>query len=99
MAVTALDPKTALIVIDLQKGVVSLGGGRQSMQDVVQRVCALTAAFRRQGLPVVLVNVAGRAPGRCHDRLPCGCSPLERHARLPQDRRDRHDARDHGLSE
>jgi nicotinamidase-related amidase len=62
MPVTALDPKTALIVVDLQKGIVSLpvaGIGK-----VVKNAAALAAAFRRHGLPVVLVNVAGGAPGR-----------------------------------
>jgi nicotinamidase-related amidase len=32
--------------------------------DVINRTRALIDAFRRQQLPVVLVNVAGRAPGR-----------------------------------
>ena len=63
MTVTALDPKTALIVIDLQKGLVSRPAAHP-MDGVVKRVGALTEAFRGQGLPVVLVNVAGGAPGR-----------------------------------
>jgi nicotinamidase-related amidase len=63
MALTALDPKTALIVIDLQKGVVSLATAHP-MEEVVQKAAALASAFRRRGLPVVLVNVAGAAPGR-----------------------------------
>jgi nicotinamidase-related amidase len=58
MPVTALDPKTALIVIDLQKGIVSLPTAHP-MQSVVEHAVTLTAAFREQGLPVVLVNVAG----------------------------------------
>ncbi|HTZ58831.1 MAG TPA: isochorismatase family protein [Acidobacteriaceae bacterium] len=63
MPVTTLDPKTALIVIDLQKGVV----GRPTAHPaghVVQHASKLASAFRRHGLPVVLVNVAGGAPGR-----------------------------------
>jgi len=64
MTVTTLDPMTALIVVDLQKGVVSLPGGAHPMEDIVERACALATAFRRHGLPVVLVNVAGGAPGR-----------------------------------
>ncbi|MGN1290025.1 MAG: isochorismatase family protein, partial [Bradyrhizobium sp.] len=32
--------------------------------DVVVRACALINAFRRRGLPIVLVNVDGTAPGR-----------------------------------
>ena len=63
MTVTTLDAKTALIVVDLQKGIVSLPAVHP-MDGVVKHVGALAAAFRRYGLPVVLVNVAGGAPGR-----------------------------------
>jgi nicotinamidase-related amidase len=63
MALTALDPKTALIVIDLQRGIVSLPTAHP-MQGVVSHAVALASAFRRRGLPVVLVNVEGGAPGR-----------------------------------
>jgi nicotinamidase-related amidase len=63
VTVTTLDPKTALIVIDLQKGIVSRPAVHP-MDGVLKHVVALTEAFRRQGLPVVLVNVAGGAPGR-----------------------------------
>lgn len=58
MPVTALDPKTALIVIDLQKGLVSLPT-IDPIERVVTHVATMAAAFREQGLPVVLVNVAG----------------------------------------
>ncbi len=58
MTVTALDPKTALIVIDLQKGLVSLPA-IHPIEGVVMHVNTMAAAFREQGLPVVLVNVAG----------------------------------------
>jgi nicotinamidase-related amidase len=58
MTVTALDPKTALIVIDLQKGLVSLPA-IHPIEGVVTHVRTLAAAFRARGLPVVLVNVAG----------------------------------------
>lgn len=63
MTVSALDPKSALIVVDLQKGIVSLPSV-YSLNEVVKHVRALTEAFRGYGLPVVLVNVAGVAPGR-----------------------------------
>ncbi|HZD30163.1 MAG TPA: isochorismatase family protein [Candidatus Angelobacter sp.] len=63
MAITTLDPKTALIVIDLQKGIVSVPTVHP-VADVVKHATALTEAFRRKGLPVVLVNVDGAAPGR-----------------------------------
>ncbi|WP_035669219.1 isochorismatase family protein [Bradyrhizobium liaoningense] len=63
MALTTLDPITALIVVDLQHGIVGLPLVH-SIGDVVGRACTLAAAFRRHGLPVVLVNVNGGAPGR-----------------------------------
>lgn len=63
MPLTTLDPQTALIVIDLQKGIVS-SSFIHAIDDVVKRSRALIETFRTQGLPVVLVNVAGGAPGR-----------------------------------
>uniref|UniRef100_UPI0035CC3A12 isochorismatase family protein n=1 Tax=uncultured Sphingomonas sp. TaxID=158754 RepID=UPI0035CC3A12 len=63
MTLTTLDPNTALIIVDLQKGIVGLPG-IQSIGDVVASARALADAFRARGLPVVLVNVAGGAPGR-----------------------------------
>jgi nicotinamidase-related amidase len=63
MAITALDPKTALIVIDLQKGIVG-SAAVEPIREVVEHAAALAAGFRRHSLPVVLVNVAGGAPGR-----------------------------------
>lgn len=63
MTATALDPHTALIVIDLQQGIVSLPTAHD-VRPVVQRASALADAFRARGLPVVLVTVAGAAPGR-----------------------------------
>ena len=63
MPITTLDDKTALIVIDLQKGITSFPTAHP-MADVVAKGAALAAAFRRHKLPVVLVNVNGGAPGR-----------------------------------
>ena len=63
MAPTTLDTKTALILIDLQKGIVSLPTAH-STADVIKHAGALAEAFRSHHLPVVLVNVAGGAPGR-----------------------------------
>jgi nicotinamidase-related amidase len=63
MALTTLDPNTALIVVDLQVGVVALPTAHP-MEGVVHQAAALASAFRRRGLPVVLVNVDGGAPGR-----------------------------------
>jgi nicotinamidase-related amidase len=63
MPLSTLDPKTALIVIDLQQGIVSLPSVHP-IADVVNNARALADAFRSHGLSVVLVNVAGGAPGR-----------------------------------
>jgi hypothetical protein len=63
MPLTQLDPKPALIVIDLQKGIVTLPTTHPS-PDITARSSALVRAFRTHGLPVILVNVAGGAPGR-----------------------------------
>jgi nicotinamidase-related amidase len=63
MTVTVIDPKTALIVIDLQKGFVSLPTVHP-FGDIVKNASALADAFRRLRLPVVLVSVDGIAPGR-----------------------------------
>jgi nicotinamidase-related amidase len=63
MALSTLDPKTALIIVDLQKGILSLPLVHP-VEEVVKHARALADAFRGHGLPVVLVNVAGRASGR-----------------------------------
>jgi nicotinamidase-related amidase len=63
MPLTAFDPGTALIVIDLQKGIVN-GNFIHPIGEVVHRTRALADFFRARNLPVVLVNVAGRPPGR-----------------------------------
>ena len=63
MAVTQLDPKTALLVIDLQKGLMSFPAAHP-IGNVVKLARQLLDAFRSHHLPVVLVNVAGGAPGR-----------------------------------
>ena len=74
MTVTTLDPNTALIVIDLQKGIVAYPTVHP-IGEVVERSRSLTDAFRQRGLPVVLVNVAGGAPGRTEQQRPGGPFP------------------------
>jgi nicotinamidase-related amidase len=69
-----MEDRAALVVIDLQKGVV----GRPTAHpvgEVVARAVELAEAFRRRGLPVVLVNVAGGAPGRTESGSPVGSRP------------------------
>lgn len=65
MPLTMLDKTPALVVIDLQKGIAAAAAqAAQSFTAVVAHSASLARAFRARGLPVVLVNVAGRAPGR-----------------------------------
>ncbi|MFE4060016.1 isochorismatase family protein, partial [Streptomyces sp. NPDC059096] len=63
MTATTLDPKTALVVVDLQKGIVGLPTVHPA-EDVVARSAELAAAFRAKGLPVVLVRAVAAAPPR-----------------------------------
>jgi nicotinamidase-related amidase len=63
MTVSTLDPKTALIIVDLQKGILSFPTARP-IDGVVANAAALADAFRTRHLPVVLVTVDGTAPGR-----------------------------------
>jgi nicotinamidase-related amidase len=56
---TTLDPTPALVVIDLQKGIVS-----DAVAHAVPNAASLARSFRQHDLPVVLVNVTGHAPGR-----------------------------------
>lgn len=68
MPLTALDPMTALIVIDLQKGLAGFPTVHP-LSEVIARTRDLIDAFRATNLPVVLVNVAGRPQGRT-EQLP-----------------------------
>ena len=80
MSLTALDPKTALIVADLQQGIIDFPF-IHPIADVITRTGSLIGAFRQHHLPVALVNVAGGAPGRTeqprrHQTLPEGWADL-----------------------
>jgi nicotinamidase-related amidase len=74
MPLTTLDPKTAIVVIDLQKGIVALPTVHPTA-DVISRSRSLADAFRARRLPVVLVNVAGGAPGRTEQPRHAGPFP------------------------
>jgi nicotinamidase-related amidase len=69
MPLTKLDTTSALIVIDLQKGVVGMPTVHP-MSEIVDRSAQLARAFREHGLPVVLVNAIGAAPGRTEAARP-----------------------------
>jgi len=63
MPLSKLDTIAALIVIDLQKGIVGFPTVHPA-SEVIARSAQLARAFRERGLPVILVNVTGAAPGR-----------------------------------
>jgi nicotinamidase-related amidase len=76
LTITALDPKTALIVVDLQKGIVAMPTAHP-IAHVLQQAGALADTFRRHALPVVLVNVTGGAPGRADQTRNFGERPAD----------------------
>ena len=64
MPVTTIDARTALIVVDRQRGILN-SPFSHPIAAVIERSRALIDAFRLHGLPVVLVNVAdGSRPHR-----------------------------------
>jgi nicotinamidase-related amidase len=72
MPLSQLDNNAALIVVDLQKGIVGMPTIHPSA-DIVARSASLLRAFRAKNHPVVLVNVDAGAPGRTdagHRALP-----------------------------
>ena len=54
--ITAIDKNTALVLIDLQKGIVKADTAHP-VKDVLNRAAFLADAFRQAGLPVVVVHV------------------------------------------
>jgi nicotinamidase-related amidase len=76
MPLTTLDPTAALVVIDLQKGIVALPLAHPA-GEIVERATRLARAFRTRRLPVVLVNVTGGAPGRIEATMPGGSRPAD----------------------
>jgi nicotinamidase-related amidase len=69
VGLTQLDDRCALVAIDLQKGIVSVPTAHPA-GEIVERAARLARAFRERGLPVVLVHVTGRAPGRTDATMP-----------------------------
>lgn len=70
MAITVLDPRTALLVIDLQQGLMSTPKAHP-IEGILDNAARLAGAFRSAGLPVVLaVNEGGPAPRTDYSRAP-----------------------------
>jgi nicotinamidase-related amidase len=80
MPISALDPKTALLVVDLQKGIVGMPTVHP-IDGVIQNTVALLEVFRERQLPAVLINVDGSPPGRAEQSfstrgMPAGWTDL-----------------------
>ena len=85
MAEIRFDPaRAALVVIDLQKGIVGMPTEPRSPSEVVRNAGRLAAALRAQGAFIVLVTVSGSADGK--DRLHPACdSPMTPGGKRPAD--------------
>lgn len=76
-----LDPRTtALVLIDLQRGVVGMPVAPYSGPDVVERSKGLIAKFRAAGAPIVLVTVGFAPDGG--DMLK---QPVDKPSQLPKE--------------
>ncbi|WGL51583.1 isochorismatase family protein [Nocardioides sp. BP30] len=69
MPLTTIDPKAALVVVDLQQAIVGIGV--PGTAEVLDRSARLATAFRAAGHTVVLVNVDASPAGRS-DANPAG---------------------------
>ncbi|GAA4186348.1 isochorismatase family protein [Gryllotalpicola kribbensis] len=71
MTITAIDASATLIVLDLQAAAAA-APAIEPVPAVAARVAELADAFRAHARPVVLVRVAGTAPGRTDAGDPAG---------------------------
>jgi nicotinamidase-related amidase len=81
-----IDPRhTAVVVIDIQMGIVTFAGAvPHTIQSVVSNCSKLTAAARKAGAHVVLVHVGGSPDGA--DLLrPASDNPMRMNVALPPD--------------
>src|SRR6266702_3275532 len=63
MPATTLDPRTALVIIDLQRGIAAMRTAPHESSDIIARNAELARTFRKAGLPVALVRVTWSADG------------------------------------
>jgi len=76
--------KTALVVIDLQKGIVGMPTEPRSSSEVVRNARRLADALRAKGAFIVLVRVSGSLDGK--DRLHPACdAPMTAVGKRPDD--------------
>jgi nicotinamidase-related amidase len=81
MPFTTVDPRTALVVIDLQKGIAALPPP-EAARSAIANAAKLIQLFREKRRPVVLINVVGAAPGRA-ERKRSGDRPADWAELLP----------------
>ena len=81
----SFDPsKTALVVIDLQKGIAGMAVEPRSSAEVIKNAASLAAALRAKGSFIVLVHVTGSPDGK--DRLHPDCdAPMSAGLKMPPD--------------
>jgi nicotinamidase-related amidase len=84
MTLLSIDPrKTALVLIDLQQGIVSRPMAPRSGSEVVQNASRLTAKFRALGATVVLVRVAFHPDSKDFLNVPADASMQFNASALP----------------
>jgi nicotinamidase-related amidase len=84
MPTSRLEPsKTALVLIDLQRGVTAFAAEPHSTAAVIANAALLAAAFRASGAPVVLVHVATSPDGG--DRLHAPVDEPSMRTQMPSD--------------
>jgi len=84
MPVTQLDPsKTALVLIDLQRGIIAFPAEPRATAEVIANAVRLADSFRAAGAAVVLVHVAIGADGG--DRLRAQVDEPQPMRQLPTD--------------
>ena len=76
--------KTAIVVIDLQKGIASMPTQPHAAKDVIENTAKMLQAFRQNNMPVFLVRVASSPDGK--DRLvPVTDTPGQSMGQMPPD--------------
>lgn len=83
MTISALDPRTALIVIDMQKGILATPKVNP-IDEIVKNIESLITAFRKNNLPIVLVNVTGGPSGRTEQAPPISERPADWSDLIPE---------------
>lgn len=78
--ITELDPRTALVLIDLQKGIVAMPTAHP-IAEIVNRSADLLTAFHDKDLPVVIINVNPFLVRRPQPRVEQSSMPKEEQAR------------------